>query len=46
MVEDYFEEFLINEKTEVSKENIKNDYRNLYWFERFTLRNDQVTNLF
>ncbi|KAG0340854.1 hypothetical protein BG004_006256 [Podila humilis] len=41
-IRDPYEEFMIVESRKVSKENIKEDYNDAYWEQRYTIREDYV----
>lgn len=40
VIEDNYGEFLVQEKKEVSKENINKDFNDHYWDERFSIRSE------
>lgn len=42
IIDDTYEEFLIKERKDLTKDNISTDYKDLYWEKRFTIREDQV----
>lgn len=41
-IRDPYEEFMIVRSTKVSKENIKDDFNNAYWEQRYTIRENHV----
>lgn len=42
LIEDMYDEFMIKERRDISKDNIGKDFNDQYWERRFTLREDQV----
>ena len=45
IIDDTYEEFLIEERKDLNKDNISKDFKDNYWEKRFTVREEQV-NLF
>jgi gamma-tubulin complex component 2 len=46
IVSDPYEEFFVIEREDLKKENINEDYNDVYWEERFTLSQEHLPSFF
>lgn len=46
VLEDYYNEFMIEERTSITKEHMKLDYNDVYWEQRYSIRSEWVPSFF